>query len=71
MQVKADGSAHVKKVVFRNPDSVEVTGSLTDKRARSDSYLRNSVKRMRPMAAQKILKTARYVLRPPSAVRRN
>merc|ERR1719445_1233544 len=71
LKVKLDGTAHVKKVVFRNPESVEVAGSVTDSRQRSDTYLRNSVKRMRPLAAQKILKTARYVLRAPSAVRRN
>jgi len=71
LKVKLDGSAHVKKVVFKNPESVEVAGSVTDSRQRSDTYLRNSVKRMRPLAAQKILKTARYVLRAPSAVRRN
>merc|ERR1719445_2117227 len=71
LKVKADGSAHVRKVVFRNPESVEVAGSVTDNRQRSDTYLRNSVKKMRPLAAQKILKTARYVLKAPSAVRRN
>jgi len=71
IKVKPDGSAHVKKVVFKNPESVEVKGSITDKRQRSDTYLKNSVKRMRPIAAQKILKTARYVLKAPSSVRRN
>merc|ERR1711892_1040160 len=45
LKVKADGSAHVKKVVFRNPESVEVKGTITDKRSRSDYYLRNSVRR--------------------------
>lgn len=71
IKVKPDGSAHVKKVVFQNPESVEIKGSITDKRQRSDTYLRNSVKRMRPVAAQKILKTARYVLKAPSSIRRN
>merc|ERR1719347_2118545 len=71
LKVKADGSAHVKKVVFKNPESVKVKGSVTSNRSRSDIYLRNSVRRMRPLAAQKILRTARYVLKPPSAIRRS
>merc|ERR1719431_2065217 len=71
IKVKPDGSAHVKKVVFKNPENVEVNGSITDKRQRSDTYLRNSVKRMRPIAAQRILKTARYVLKAPSSIKRN
>ena len=76
MQVKPDGSAHVKKVVFQKPEQVnsppglvllppdpllqvDVLGSISDQKKRSDSYLKNSVSKMRPIAAQKILKTAR------------
>ena len=68
-QVKPDGSAHVKKIVFARPGKVDVKGSLSDNIQRSSTYLRNSVKRMRPVAAQKILKTARYVLKAPMALK--
>lgn len=66
LKVKPDGSAHVKKVVFQKPEQVDVLGSISDQKKRSDSYLKNSVSKMRPIAAQKILKTARYVLKAPS-----
>jgi len=69
LKVKPDGSAHVKKVVFAKPDHVDVKGSLSDNKPRSMTYLKNSVNRMRPMAAQKILKTARYVLKAPATVK--
>jgi len=69
LKVKPDGSAHVKKVVFAKPDHVDVKGSLSDNKPRSITYLKNSVNRMRPMAAQKILKTARYVLKAPATVK--
>merc|ERR1711923_44889 len=69
LKVKPDGSAHVKKVVFAKPENVNVKGSLSDDNARSDVYLRNSVNRMRPVAAQKVLKTARYVLKAPATVK--
>merc|ERR1711881_514389 len=63
LKVKPDGSAHVLKFVFAKPDHVDVQGSLSDNKPRSITYLKNSVNRMRPIAAQKILKTARYVLK--------
>jgi len=69
LKVKPDGSAHVKKVVFDKPDHVDVKGSLSDNKPRSITYLKNSVNRMRPIAAQKILKTARYVLKAPATVK--
>merc|ERR1712106_92774 len=69
LKVKPDGSAHVKKVVFDEPDHVDVKGSLSDNKPRSITYLKNSVNRMRPIAAQKILKTARYVLKAPATVK--
>merc|ERR1712127_808320 len=61
LKVKPDGSAHVKKVVFEKPEQVDVRGSIT--------YQKNSVNKMRPIAAQKILKTARYVLKAPSTAK--
>merc|ERR1712060_525791 len=67
LKVKADGTAHVKKVVFKKPENVEVKGKLSDNNPRSLNYLRNSVNKMRPLAAMKILKTARYVLKSPSS----
>jgi len=67
LKVKADGSAHVKKVVFKKPERVDVKGSLSDNEPRSINVLKNSVNKMRPIAAQKILKTARYVLKAPTA----
>jgi len=63
LKVKSDGSAHVKKVVFKKPDHVDVSGSLSAKERKSETQLRNSFNRSRGLAAQKILKTARYVLK--------
>lgn len=63
LKVKPDGSAHVKKVVFKKPDHVDVSGSISEKERKSESLLRNSFNRSRGLAAQKILKTARYVLK--------
>ena len=65
LKVKPDGSAHVKKVVFKKPDNVDVSGSLDEKQERSASLIRNSFNRSRGLAAQKILKTAKYVLKSP------
>merc|ERR1711902_311635 len=66
-KVKPDGTAHVKKVVFKKPENVEVKGKLSDSQPRSLTSMRNSVNKMRPLAAMKILKTARYVLKSPAA----
>merc|ERR1712079_992890 len=63
LKVKPDGSAHVKKVVFKKPDHVDVSGSIADKERKSDAKLRNSFNRSRGLAVKKILKTARYVLK--------
>merc|ERR1712029_68415 len=63
LKVKPDGSAHVKKVVFKKPDHVDVQGSISEKRERSENILKNSLNRARPLAGHKILKTARYVLK--------
>jgi len=71
LKVKPDGRAHVKKVVFQKPEQVSVLGSISDPKKRSDSYLKNSVNKLRPIAAQRILKTARYVLKAPSTVEKN
>merc|ERR1712165_586521 len=67
LKVKPDGTAHVKKVVFKKPENVEVKGKLSENDPRSLNYLRNSVNKMRPLAALKVLKTARYVLKSPNA----
>merc|ERR1711934_341208 len=67
LKVKPDGTAHVKKVVFKKPENVEVEGKLSDNDPRSLNYLRNSVNKMRPLAAMKVLKTARYVLKSPNS----
>merc|ERR1712183_219039 len=66
LKVKPDGTAHVKKVVFKKPENVEVKGKLSENDPRSLNYLRNSVNKMRPLAALKVLKTARFVLKSPS-----
>merc|ERR1712127_637079 len=71
LKVKTDGSAHVKSVYFQKPDEVSVKGSLGDKKFRSDRYLENSMKGIRPLAAQRVLKMARFVLRSPSTVERS
>ena len=65
VQVKPDGTAHVKKVVFKEPENVDVKGSLSDNKPRNLRYLKNSVNKMRPLAAIRVLKTARYVLKTP------
>merc|ERR1712110_645460 len=67
LKVKPDGTAHVKKVVFKKPENVEVKGRLSENDPRSLNYLRNSVNKMRPLAAMKVLKTARYVLKSPNS----
>merc|ERR1712241_17378 len=66
LKVKPDGTAHVKKVVFKKPENVEVKGKLSENNPRSLTSMRNSVNKMRPLAAMKILKTARYVLKSPA-----
>merc|ERR1719378_1359754 len=66
LKVKPDGSAHVKSVSFKKPEQVEIRGSLSEQKKRSDKYLKNSVGRIRPMAAQRLLKMARYVLKSPA-----
>ena len=65
--MKLDGTAHAKKVVFKKPENVEVKGKLSDSQPRSLTSMRNSVNKMRPLAAMKILKTARYLLKSPAA----
>jgi len=67
LKVKPDGTAHVKKVVFKEPENVDVKGSLSNNKPRTLRTLKNSVNKMRPLAAIRILKTARYVLKSPSA----
>merc|ERR1712018_620595 len=60
LKVKADGSAHVKKVVFKKPDHVDVSGSLSAKERKSETQLRNSFNRYRGLAATKLLRMARF-----------
>merc|ERR1712025_1163446 len=55
LKVKPDGSAHVKKV--------DVTGSLNDAKERSVSRIKNTFNKSRGLAANKLLKAARYVLK--------
>merc|ERR1712123_251082 len=71
LKVKPDGSAHVKKVVFKKPEHVDVKGSISKKKQRSENILKNSFNRSRPLAAQRILKTARYVLKGSSTVKQS
>merc|ERR1711915_541573 len=63
LKVKPDGSAHVKKVEFQKPEKVDVTGSLNDAKERSVSRIKNSFNKSRGLAANKLLKAARYVLK--------
>merc|ERR1711882_1308 len=58
LKVKPDGTAHVKKVVFKEPENVDVKGSLSNNKPRTLRTLKNSVNKMRPLAAIRILKTA-------------
>ena len=57
----------MKKVVFKPPKEVNVQGSLSSDRSRNTKTLKNSVTKMRPLAAIEILKIARYVLKSPSS----
>ena len=63
LKVKPDGSAHVKKVVFKKPEHVDVSGSITEKERKNESQLRNSFNRSRGLAATKLLRMARFVLK--------
>jgi len=63
LKVKPDGSAHVKKVEFQKPEKVDVTGSLNDAKERSVSRIKNTFNKSRGLAANKLLKAARYVLK--------
>merc|ERR1712064_77303 len=63
LKVKPDGSAHVKKVEFQKPEKVDVTGSLNDAKERSESRIKNTFNKSRGLAANKLLKAARYVLK--------
>ena len=62
--MKPDGSAYIKRVVFSKPGRLDVKQSVNFKQGRSENYLLNAVKRMRPVAAKKILRAARALLRP-------
>jgi len=70
IKVKPDGTSHVRSVVFMKPEEVDVRGTLGDKK-RSDLYLKRSIGQVRPMAAQRVLKMARYVMKSPSTVERS
>ena len=62
--MRPDGSAHVKRVTLSRPGPVEVKQAVNFKRGRSSLYLQNAVKKLKPLAARKILRTARALLRP-------
>jgi len=69
IKVKEDGTAHVKKVVFKEPENVDVQGSLSDNKVRSLRSMRKTVSQIRPIAAIRVLKTARYVLSAPKPIK--
>lgn len=70
IKVKADGSTHVKSVQFEKPQQVDVRGSLGLKSADSKKLANKSVARMRPVAAQKLLKIAKSIIRNKTTVER-
>jgi len=70
IKVKPDGTSHVRSVVFMKPEEVDVRGTLGDKK-RSDLFLKRSIGQVRPVAAQRVLKMARYVMKSPSTVERS
>ena len=63
LKVKPDGSAHVKSVKFQKPDKVDVTDTIIDDKQRSDSRIKSNFSKSRGLAATKMLKIARYVLK--------
>jgi len=69
MKVKADGSAHVKSVFFKQPEKVNVKGSLSKRRSESDAFLKKSIKLVRPIAALRLLKIARYTMKTPATIK--
>jgi len=69
LKVKEDGTAHVKKVVFKEPENVDVQGSLSDNKVRSLRSMKKTVSQIRPIAAIRVLKTARYVLSAPKPIK--
>jgi len=69
IKVKADGKAFVKSVFFKPPEKVNVKGSLVPQRARSDAFLKRSINLVRPLAAQRLLKIARFTMKTPATTR--
>jgi len=63
IKVKADGSTHVKSVKFEKPQQVDVRGSLGLKKEESSELATQSINKIRPVAAQRLLKIARSIIR--------
>merc|ERR1712130_335354 len=68
IKVKEDGSTIVKSVQFEKPKQVDVRGSLGLEAKESSNLVRRSVLRMRPVAAQRLLKVARTILKEKTEV---
>jgi len=63
IKVKSDGSTHVKSVKFEKPQQVDVRGSLGLKKEESSELATQSINKIRPVAAQRLLKIARSIIR--------
>ena len=62
-QVKQDGSTFVRKVSFTNPEKVQVQEYGNLRGENIGNYVKNSIRRIKPAVAEKIVRAARAMLR--------
>jgi len=70
IKVKSDGSATVRSVHFEKPQQVNVRGSLNMKTNESKNLAEKSYARLRPVAAQRLLKIAKSIVRNKTTVQK-
>merc|ERR1719468_920416 len=70
IKVKSDGSATVRSVHFEKPQQVNVRGSLNMKTNESKNLAEKSYARLRPVAAQRLLKIAKSLVRNKTTVQK-
>jgi len=68
LKVKSDGSTTVKSVHFEKPQQVNVRGSLNMKSSESKNLAEKSYARLRPVAAQRLLKIAKSIVKNKTTV---
>lgn len=70
IKVKSDGSATVRSVHFEKPEQVNVRGSLNMKSNESKNLAEKSYARLRPVAAQRLLKIAKSIVKNKTTVQK-